>query len=72
MTENENPHEDIQYRGAKLTEEDQKKLAAERESHKDDVVHVQYRGEEADMSHEKPEKHVEHIQYRGAEDDVEL
>jgi len=70
----ENPKDkEIHYRGGELTEEDQKKIKEEAESHKDDVTHIQYRGAEDDVQlHKDKEKHTEHINYRGAEDDVEL
>ncbi|MDF1813465.1 MAG: hypothetical protein P1V20_14805 [Verrucomicrobiales bacterium] len=69
----DHPHEEIQYRGGKLSDEDQDKIEQEEESHKADVTHVQYRGAEDDVQlHANPEKHSEHIQYRGAEDDVDI
>lgn len=69
----EQDHEEIQYRGGKLSGEDQDKIHDEEEAHKDDVTHVQYRGSEDDVKlNEEHEKHKEHIQYRGAEDDVDV
>lgn len=72
MPEEEHHHEEIQYRGAKLSEEEQENIEADIEAHKHDVTHVQYRGAEGDIVPGEHEKHTEHIQYRGAEDDVEV
>lgn len=64
---------DISYRGGKLSEEDQAKIAAEEATHEDDVTDVEYRGAKDSVQlHKKHEPKSEHIQYRGAEDDVDL
>lgn len=63
----------INYRGAKLNEQDQEKIKAEKAAHKNDVSHVHYRGAEADVKlNEEHKKHQSHIQYRGAEDDMDV